>query len=163
MCIRDSAILICLGWTEETYGFDNKSTFEKIQWLSIHEMEVKSKDARPFICPFEMNSITTNLTSIHGCKEGELVAIYSSYPAVVQRLKGSSRRWDLRDKLVALEDSSDEEEDSEDDERRGQETDAEKRGRGGLFLLCDGRYDGASQAPLTTYCLLYTSPSPRDS
>ena len=145
------AILICLGWTEETYGFDNKSTCEKIQWLSIHEMEVKSKDARPFICPFEMNSITTNLTSIHGCKEGELVAIYSSYPAVVQRLKGSSRRWDLRDKLVALEDSSDEEEDSDSDEKRGQETDAEKRGRGGLFLLCDGRYDRASQAPLTTY------------
>ena len=116
------AILECLSWTKKTHGFEDKSTYEKLRWVTMEEIETKMKGRRKWICPFEANSCgyhkvgiddegrsETNFVSIYGCKEGELVAIYSSFPAEVKCFKGLARRWDLRDEIAALDDLSDEE------------------------------------------------------
>lgn len=160
------AILECLSWTKKTHGFEDKSTYEKLRWVTMEEIETKMKGRRKWICPFEANSCgyhkvgiddegrsETNFVSIYGCKEGELVAIYSSFPAEVKCFKGLARRWDLRDEISALDDLSDEEDEnfSRKDEVRGQKIDAEKRGRGGRFLLCGMTYDGRYRATCTTY------------
>ena len=48
---------------------------------------------------------------IYGCKEGELVAIYS-VSGELKCFKGLARRWDLRDEIAALDDLSDEEDEN---------------------------------------------------
>ena len=103
------AILLCLDWKKEAYGFDDEKMYEKLHWTTTDEIRngTESKRGKPAISPFDVNScafrrVCTNeitdeskmtFVSINGCKTGELVAIFSSYPPVVKRLKGSSRRW----------------------------------------------------------------------
>tara|TARA_B000000441_G_scaffold117885_1_gene90770 strand:+ start:122 stop:2554 length:2433 start_codon:yes stop_codon:yes gene_type:complete len=148
------AILLCLDWKKEAYGFDDEKMYEKLHWTTTDEIRngTESKRGKPAILPFDVNScafrgVCTNeitdeskmtFVSINGCKTGELVAIFSSYPPVVKRLKGSSRRWDYRDKIVALDDLPSDEEDPGDEnfchQDEGEDIGSEKRGRGGLFL-----------------------------
>ena len=74
-------------------------------------------------------------SSIYGCKEGELVAIYSSFPAELKCFKGLARRWDLRDEIAALDDLSDEEDEnfSRKDEVRARSTQRSVVGEDNFF------------------------------
>ena len=148
------AILECLSWTKKTHGFEDKSTYGKLRWVTMEEIETKMKGRRKWICPFEANSCgyhkvgiddegrsETNFVSIYGCKEGELVAIYSSFPAEVKCFKGLARRWDLRDEIAALDDLSDEEDENFSQTKYEGKKSTQRSVVGGTFL-CGMTYDG---------------------
>ena len=40
------AILECLSWTKKTHGFEDKSTYGKLRWVTMEEIETKMKDRR---------------------------------------------------------------------------------------------------------------------
>ena len=106
------AILLCLDWKKEAYGFDDEKMYEKLTGpRRMKFVTERSRSAgKPAISPFDVNScafrrVCTNeitdeskmtFVSINGCKTGELVAIFSSYPPVVKRLKVSLEKMGLQ-------------------------------------------------------------------